>query len=94
MRRYSYDLRFRADQLQMLVSERGQPSVDLRCAYDPAVIAPIVGGYLPAEVVEALPVERRLELIDRICLHLSELPSIHPKWLADATPYRWGVQAI
>lgn len=71
--RYKYRLRFRADELEVIESRKGQESFSLALAFNSELVSRVVGRRINAEDVHALSQERRLELIDRLSKHLATL---------------------
>jgi 2'-5' RNA ligase len=69
--RYKYRLEFRADELEVMESHKGQASFSLALAFNSELVRQVVGKKIKAEDVQALPDDRRLELIGRLCKHLA-----------------------
>ena len=69
--RYKYRLEFRADELEVMESQKGQASFSLALAFNSELVRQVVGKEIRAEDVQALPEDRRLELIGRLCKHLA-----------------------
>jgi len=69
--RYKYRLEFRADELEVMESQKGQATFSLALAFNSELVRQVVGKEIRAEDVHTLPEDRRLELIGRLCKHLA-----------------------
>jgi 2'-5' RNA ligase len=69
--RYKYRLEFRADELEVMESRKGQASFSLALAFNSDLVRHVVGKEIKAEDVHTLSEDRRLDLIDRLCEHLA-----------------------
>lgn len=76
--RYNYSLKFQANELEPIESKKGQQSMSLALAFNSKSLARITGEKIKPAAVSTLPEERRLQLVERICQHLSALPSVGP----------------
>jgi 2'-5' RNA ligase len=70
---YKYRVKFRADELEMIESRKGQESFSLALAFNSGLVHRIVGRKIDAGDVRELSADRRLELVRRLCKHLSAL---------------------
>jgi hypothetical protein len=64
--------RFRATPLEVLVTKKGQGSLDLRAAFDQDLVRSVTGTAVSADVVSQLPAEERIDLIAKLCTRLAE----------------------
>ena len=71
--RYKYSLKFRADELEVIESRKGQDSFSLALAFNSELVGRVAGRKISAEDVRKLSEDRRLELIARLCKHFSDL---------------------
>jgi len=69
--RYKYRLEFKADELEVIESRKGQASFSLALAFNSELVRQVVGQEIRAEDVWALSDDRRLQLIGRLCKHLA-----------------------
>lgn len=74
---YRYHIEFKADQLELLISWRGQRGLRGCFTFDAARISHIVNERIEPEKIQAKSHLYRLRLIDRICSHLSNFPSVN-----------------
>lgn len=70
---YDYDLSFRSDRLEPLVSTKGALRLDLALEYDLALTADVLGHGLDMDDVTEMSMPERLRLVDGVCRHLSAL---------------------
>jgi hypothetical protein len=70
--RYSYCLKFQADELEAIESKKGQTSLSLALAFNSDFVSQVVGEQINADAVSSLSEDRRLQLVERICQHLAE----------------------
>lgn len=72
-RRYEYAVEFESDRLEPMITVKGVRRPDLFLSYDPVFMARILGEYVLTSEIITTSLERRLELIDCVCRHLSSL---------------------
>jgi hypothetical protein len=72
---YPYHLRFRAEQLEPIESFKGQNSLSLTLAFNSEMVSQIVGEEIAPLAVATFSEEHRLQIVDRLCQHLSALPA-------------------
>jgi hypothetical protein len=69
--KYTYCLRFPADQLEAIESRKGQASFSLAMAFNSELVYSVVGEKVCASDVRDLTEERRLQIVEHLCKHLS-----------------------
>ncbi|MGZ3698579.1 MAG: hypothetical protein ACXVCH_10830 [Bdellovibrionota bacterium] len=72
--RYTYCLKFQADQLEPISSMKGQESMSLAFAFNSKFVRQALGEKIGPRTVLEFTEERRLQLINRLCQHLAALP--------------------
>ena len=72
--RYSYRLRFQADQLEPIEALRGQQSMSLALAFNTKLVRQVIGEKIGPDSISTFSESRRLELIEKLCKYLSALP--------------------
>ncbi len=73
MSKYHYYLKFQANELEAIESRKGQDSFSLAFAFNSKLVSRVIGERLTADRVSTLSQERRLQLVDRLCEHLSAI---------------------
>ncbi len=68
---FDYNLDFISDRLQPMISIKGVPKSGIMLNYDPWSTYSITGEYVSNVELVELSMDRRLELIERICRHLA-----------------------
>jgi hypothetical protein len=71
--RYNYCLRFQADELEPIQSIKGQESMSLAFAFNSKLVFQALGEKIVPGAILLLSEERKLQLIERLCRHLSAL---------------------
>jgi hypothetical protein len=71
--RYKYYLKFRVEELEAIQPRRGQSSFSLALAFNSELVRSVVGRGITAEDARSLSENRRLDLVGRLCKHLSLL---------------------
>jgi len=73
--RYNYCLRFRAEALEPIESVKGQESMSLAFAFNSRFVGQVLGEKIAVGSVSTFSDDRRLQLVERLCQHLSALPA-------------------
>jgi hypothetical protein len=73
--RYSYCLRFQAEELEPIQAIKGQESMSLAFAFNSKFVWRALGEKIGPRVVADLSEARKLQLVERLCQHLSAMPS-------------------
>ena len=75
MSRFSYCLRFRAEELEPIESRKGQQSMSLALAFNSTIVGKVLGEKIRPDIVQRLPEDRKLQLVDKLCHHLASMPA-------------------
>jgi hypothetical protein len=71
MSKYSYTLRFQADELEAIESRKGQDSLSLALAFNSKLVSRLGGERVTPSSIPTFSDEHKLTLVERLCEHLS-----------------------
>jgi hypothetical protein len=70
---YQYCLKFQAEKLEAIESRKGQQSMSLALAFNSRWVRKALGEKIVPTMVQEFADDRRLQLVEKLCLHLSAL---------------------
>jgi 2'-5' RNA ligase len=71
MSRYTYRMKFRADELEAIEARKGQDSLSLALAFNSQLASRLAGEKVTTGAIQGFSDEQRLRLVERICQHLT-----------------------
>jgi hypothetical protein len=73
MSKYSYCMKFQADELEAIESRKGQDSLSLALAFNSRLVSRLGGEKVTPSAIQTFSEEHKLTLVERLCEHLSSL---------------------
>jgi hypothetical protein len=73
--RFNYRLKFQAEGLEAIESRKGQQSMCLALAFNTKSLRHVLREKIEPDAISGFSDDRRLQLVEKLCQHLSRLPA-------------------